>query len=929
MAGPGWRSWEQPLRDRGDAAGAGGSSSSSWASTDPLSPTAGSRSSEGEGARLSQVHRPAEMQKLLGEFRALYQERLRRLDETSNGSEEMLRLKLRILQSYVDDLSEQNDVLVQTMEEIEGEANRKVTSLETKLQEYVSQATEYKQENRNLQLTKENLVKEISNLRSRLLLSEEELESLRQMVSAQRLDRPCLPRLPVPTKHLSGSTATHPISLSQEQSMEQEELRCQLASKEQLILCLQEQLRDMAYTQEKSREEVEDREHKIQQLQETITELHHEISLKESENLTQLQDLHLLENRIKTLSQKIWQSEETITQLQTELEQVQGGLSDSSHERVSPHVSSSQESLPHSSRANELLKAELERRDATILHLQKDVLLLQEKRDGLLAELDAQEQRIYQLQAELKGKEAELEQKQNRILHLHQELETSVQLYEDSRKQVSESKTCLSRVEGENQTLRTCQLQQTAELEKLNATIQDLKVSARDADTTLQSEAVERQKEMEKRLLECQAEVQTGSEVIHSLRLELQESNQRAEDIKSQLHGVRAKMESVRSEYSMTLRKGKETEEQLRTLEHIHKDLRVTVSEQQETMKELETKLEQQLESLYLSENKMVRQEQNLRDLEAERSRLQEHCQELQAENSHLYVRLDTQSLAVEDQQTFLSRELSKKDELIEKLKKEQLSLQHKVAQCEIKRESLHQELNMVNSERASLEETTQSLKTQLQKFRAQYQEASEEVKSCREQMQELRRKLSMLEMSQDSAERSLQFKEEAMRELQTEKETLHQTLKDLRAKLVKKEEKLSISDLECGSLRLKLQSKSEEAQQLREQLHISQDALQRVTQELKDFRREAETEIAKGEEKLTALQEEISQLQKQYSTCYNELLHNEEAMEKLKSELTKVNEDLNKHTVSATELSAQREKLDIELTVLTEKHKTAQQEVR
>uniref|UniRef100_M3XLH9 Uncharacterized protein n=1 Tax=Latimeria chalumnae TaxID=7897 RepID=M3XLH9_LATCH len=631
MAGPGWRSWEQPLRDRGDAAGAGGSSSSSWASTDPLSPTAGSRSSEGEGARLSQVHRPAEMQKLLGEFRALYQERLRRLDETSNGSEEMLRLKLRILQSYVDDLSEQNDVLVQTMEEIEGEANRKVTSLETKLQ----------------------------NLRSRLLLSEEELESLRQMVSAQRLDRPCLPRLPVPTKHLSGSTATHPISLSQEQSMEQEELRCQLASKEQLILCLQEQLRDMAYTQEKSREEVEDREHKIQQLQETITELHHEISLKESENLTQLQDLHLLENRIKTLSQKIWQSEETITQLQTELEQVQGGLSDSSHERVSPHVSSSQESLPHSSRANELLKAELERRDATILHLQKDVLLLQEKRDGLLAELDAQEQRIYQLQAELKGKEAELEQKQNRILHLHQELETSVQLYEDSRKQVSESKTCLSRVEGENQTLRTCQLQQTAELEKLNATIQDLKVSARDADTTLQSEAVERQKEMEKRLLECQAEVQTGSEVIHSLRLELQESNQRAEDIKSQLHGVRAKMESVRSEYSMTLRKGKETEEQLRTLEHIHKDLRVTVSEQQETMKELETKLEQQLESLYLSENKMVRQEQNLRDLEAERSRLQEHCQELQAENSHLYVRLDTQSLAVEDQQTFLSREVT------------------------------------------------------------------------------------------------------------------------------------------------------------------------------------------------------------------------------------------------------------------------------
>ena len=40
---------------------------------------------------------------------------------------------MRILQSYVNDLSEQNEVLVQTVEELEKEANERVALLESKL----------------------------------------------------------------------------------------------------------------------------------------------------------------------------------------------------------------------------------------------------------------------------------------------------------------------------------------------------------------------------------------------------------------------------------------------------------------------------------------------------------------------------------------------------------------------------------------------------------------------------------------------------------------------------------------------------------------------------------------------------------------------------------------------------------------------------
>lgn len=45
-----------------------------------------------------------------------------------------MQTRVRVLQSYVNDLSEQNGVLVTTVEELEHEANERVSSLEDKLQ---------------------------------------------------------------------------------------------------------------------------------------------------------------------------------------------------------------------------------------------------------------------------------------------------------------------------------------------------------------------------------------------------------------------------------------------------------------------------------------------------------------------------------------------------------------------------------------------------------------------------------------------------------------------------------------------------------------------------------------------------------------------------------------------------------------------------
>jgi hypothetical protein len=74
-----------------------------------------------------------QMQGLLNEFKLLYQNRLKKLELHEPHNEETIKIKIKTLESYVKDLLEQNDVLIQTIDELEKEANNRVAKLESKL----------------------------------------------------------------------------------------------------------------------------------------------------------------------------------------------------------------------------------------------------------------------------------------------------------------------------------------------------------------------------------------------------------------------------------------------------------------------------------------------------------------------------------------------------------------------------------------------------------------------------------------------------------------------------------------------------------------------------------------------------------------------------------------------------------------------------
>ncbi|KAJ7986113.1 hypothetical protein DPEC_G00347430 [Dallia pectoralis] len=96
------------------------------------------RSDSGDPGYSSETQWSAEMQKLLVEFRTLYHERLRQIDQSDDCREETLQSKVGVLQSFVRELSEQNEVLIQALEaeKVEGSAvEGRAASMQKELEE--------------------------------------------------------------------------------------------------------------------------------------------------------------------------------------------------------------------------------------------------------------------------------------------------------------------------------------------------------------------------------------------------------------------------------------------------------------------------------------------------------------------------------------------------------------------------------------------------------------------------------------------------------------------------------------------------------------------------------------------------------------------------------------------------------------------------
>ncbi|XP_074974613.1 polyamine-modulated factor 1-binding protein 1 isoform X11 [Caretta caretta] len=550
--------------------------------------------------------------------------------------------------------------------------------------------------------------------------------------------RPSLAQRPVPTEHLSGSTAAQIIVTPPQQIMEQEELRVQLASKEQLIHQLNVHLMEANHSKEKSKAEVLERETKIQELQEIITDLHHEISRKDSEAVNQLQEKHLLETTVQSLRQMVSSAPES-------------------------HPC---ESLPSSSQTIELLKTELECRDAKVWTLQSQLLLLQDKRDGLAAELDAQEQRIYELQTKQTERQAELEQKCSRIQQLKQDLEASGRLQEESQGQLRECNVCLAQVAGENEALQGHRLEQMLEIEKLPSSLRTWGQASGSLSCDMPArqweEQAAEQAELQQRLADVQDELQKEETAAHSLQAEVRAASRLAQETKNQLAEAEVEVVTMRNKYSMAQKEAAERSEVLQSLQKDSQAQQRRTAEQDRTILTLQSQLQKHLEKHQGTEEQMTQQHQTIHALEEEQARLQAHCHHLEEETGFLHARLEAQGLVLENEQTLVTSQLHHKEEQVEKLMRELL------------------------------------------KAKAEVQAAEQKARRWEDTLGQLKDSLAASQVSREAAESRVQLKEGQLQGLQRKGQSLHQELKMVQREVCSRDQTI-------GKLRGDLKSAEEE----------------------------------------------------------------------------------------------------------------------
>ncbi|CAF0935384.1 unnamed protein product [Brachionus calyciflorus] len=121
-----------------------------------------------------------QMQGLLDEFKLLYQNKLKKFDLQEPLNEETIKLKCKTLESYVKDLLEQNDVLVQTIDELEKEANSRVSKLENKIQKSTGHIKSLQKKIDQLNINIESYEREIRHKNESLTLLEKELERVKE-----------------------------------------------------------------------------------------------------------------------------------------------------------------------------------------------------------------------------------------------------------------------------------------------------------------------------------------------------------------------------------------------------------------------------------------------------------------------------------------------------------------------------------------------------------------------------------------------------------------------------------------------------------------------------------------------------------------------------------------------------------------------------
>ncbi|XP_034428943.1 golgin subfamily A member 6-like protein 22 isoform X2 [Hippoglossus hippoglossus] len=382
----------------------------------------------------------SDVKQLLSEFRGLHEQRLEWLQlDTGCTPEELLQKKEDLLQTYVNDLTDQNQVLVQTIEELQMEADHNLSKSDLNQQRTNLELSDHLRDLRSGMNSITQLLQQTGHLHN--LDAEANMESLRSELSAsferRLVEREA--RVNQLTQELDGV----------KQKMKERDERVRHLNQD--VLGLRATQDSMTRTLAVKEKHTQQLVHGSVQLQETVTSLQSKLQTSEC----MLRDIgETLDQTTSSLNTERQQKEQNRDQLHHCNEEVERLQQELAHVHRTAEKKMQKREIKIGLLVKELTESKKQHADCQeqLLHREKDLEKLYQEKDELRAKMEEQSRECVRLNQtkerleadlalsheKLHGSHLEVRSRDQLILQLRDEMKTAEQKYQATQEQVAE-----------------------------------------------------------------------------------------------------------------------------------------------------------------------------------------------------------------------------------------------------------------------------------------------------------------------------------------------------------------------------------------------------------------------------------------------------------------------------------------------------------
>lgn len=874
---------------------------------------------------------------LADELRGMYRNRLKDMEEIGEKREEAHRHQLQSLQSYVNELSDQNEILVQTVEELEREANDRVALMENKLQrttlslkDYTSRASELDVHVEKLSKEKKDYVEEIKALKEELNITTQQLAHLETrhedldydidnlvnlIGTARATGKWELAGLDLRTVSLDSILGAHAAASKELREGEKrltehiQELKKQLAARDQMIQRLQ---KDLKGKEQSNLELVDSNAHGYEKVGsfagdaksfDTYTEecsgsmTQKDVLIRKLKN-----DLEHSRKQQQSTARELRECELSIARLQGQI----GKLQDEQALKRSD-VAAKDQSLRVLEQQQVGSKVKVARLEEENRELKTQVQALKDSEGGIPLDLSREfEQRVKRLEAELEVAEDQRRKAAQEVIKLQSQLSES-QHAAKGHKEVLVSE--LTSRDSELDNMKDRYNAAIKEIQQYEKEIRELKSQLDNCTYELEKNKFHIQ-QLEGDVVKCREQVARSEEESRAAQREIKRlqvaSNDQRDALANEVAERHDTILTLKTELSALDNKHREAVAQLSHRNNVISKLRTQNKEMTDSIEdysrkqaELESKLNVANKRLSDLENRLERSQKSsleksdhlgkmvddkdieLRELKMALSNLKDQHEQAQSKVSHREEAL--QRLQV--QQNDFVDEVSRREKAIQKLELELLTAQenHRRALDDITRrdDTIQQLEGDLEGSRKQLKDAIEEkgrLEAKIQAYKISTQSEqdvlAEEVAKREEAIHKLKIEKLSLQEQQQKAEDNVREHERAVERLRQQYEDCLQDMQQRNTAVVDMEAKLN-----------DMKSKSEEYTDKLEHYEDTIRELNLKMTSLQGDRDQREHEAEMKEDTIQHLASEMDELQEQHRDVLSKMSKRDEMIDRLKSE--------------------------------------------